>query len=160
MQRDVHGDESLGRTEEARGESVSCVCSGSSAAQFATRTQTHLASDAVGTQFSETERRLNPSQHGDDVDVFYTAAAGGGEAGERRERVRRWLDGREYSDERRLSRGLGIVVGPDSLELVQVVGAEHGPVARQVFKVVHDDGNEQVDDLDGDEDRTDLVIYK
>lgn len=42
----------------------------------------------------------------------------------------------------RVSRGLWVVVRPNSLKLVQVVSAEHGPVSRQVLKVVHDDGNE------------------
>ena len=41
-----------------------------------------------------------------------------------------------------------IVLGPESDELVQVVGAEDGPIASQVVKVVHDDSNEQVDDLE------------
>lgn len=43
--------------------------------------------------------------------------------------------------------GGGVVLGPDPLELVEVVGAEDGPVARQVVEVVHDDGHEEVDDL-------------
>lgn len=45
------------------------------------------------------------------------------------------------------SRGFWVVVRPDSLKLVQVVSSQNRPVSCQVFKVVHDDGNEQVDDL-------------
>lgn len=49
-------------------------------------------------------------------------------------------------------RGFWIVVRPNSLELVQVVSSQHRPVASQILKVVHDDGDEQVDDLDRDRD--------
>lgn len=35
---------------------------------------TYLASDTVGTQFSKAKRWLNPTQHGDNIDVLYTAA--------------------------------------------------------------------------------------
>ena len=40
-----------------------------------------------------------------------------------------------------------VVLGPDPLELVQVMRAQDRPIARQVIKVVHDDGDKQVDDL-------------
>lgn len=38
---------------------------------------TYLAGDAMGTQLSKTERRLNATEHGDDVDVLYTTAGRG-----------------------------------------------------------------------------------
>lgn len=37
--------------------------------------RTHLTGDPMRTQFSKTERRLNATQHGDDVDVLHTTAA-------------------------------------------------------------------------------------
>lgn len=52
------------------------------------------------------------------------------------------------SDEQ-VVRSLWIVVRPNPLELVEVVSPQHSPVSGQIFKVVHDDGNEQVDDLWG-----------
>lgn len=48
---------------------------------------------------------------------------------------------------KRFSRGLWIIVRPNSLKLVQLVSAEYSPVSCQIFKVVHDDSNEQVDNL-------------
>lgn len=45
------------------------------------------------------------------------------------------------------SRSLWVVLRPDGLELVQVMRAQDGPVPREVVKVVHDDGHEEVDDL-------------
>lgn len=45
------------------------------------------------------------------------------------------------------SLGFGVILRPDSLKFVQVVGTQDGPVPRQVVKVVHDDGYEEVDDL-------------
>lgn len=48
-----------------------------------------------------------------------------------------------------------------------MVGTEHSPVSCQVFKVVHDDGDEQVDNLDREKGRNipslteqDLIIRK
>lgn len=61
-------------------------------------------------------------------------------------------------EEKRVLRGLRVVVGPHPLELVQVVSAQHSPVSGQVFKVVHDDSNEQVDNLDREKDRTIVII--
>ena len=43
----------------------------------------------------------------------------------------------------------GVVLGPDSDELVQVVGAQDGAVSGEVVKVVHDDGHEQVEHQEG-----------
>ena len=40
-----------------------------------------------------------------------------------------------------------VVLGPDPHVLVQMMRAENGPIACQVVKIVHDDSNEQVDDL-------------
>ena len=42
--------------------------------------------------------------------------------------------------------GVWVVLGPQPHELVEVVGAEDGPVAGEVVEVVHDDGHEQVED--------------
>lgn len=36
---------------------------------------TYLARNTMRTQFSKTKRRLNPTQHSDNIDVLYTAAA-------------------------------------------------------------------------------------
>lgn len=49
------------------------------------------------------------------------------------------------------SLGLGVVLSPDPLELVQVMGPEDGPVPCQVVKVVHDDSHEEVNDLRAEE---------
>lgn len=48
---------------------------------------------------------------------------------------------------RQHSLGLGVVLSPDPLELVQVMGPEDGPVPCQVVKVVHDDSHKEVNDL-------------
>lgn len=44
-------------------------------------------------------------------------------------------------------RGFWVIVRPNPLKLVQVVSAEHGPVSCEILKVVHDDSDEQIDDL-------------
>lgn len=43
--------------------------------------------------------------------------------------------------------GVGIVLGPQANKFVQVVRPENRPVSRQVVKVVHNNGDEEVDDL-------------
>lgn len=43
--------------------------------------------------------------------------------------------------------GLRIVFRPDPLELIQMMRAQNRPIACQIVKVVHDDGDEQVDNL-------------
>ena len=48
--------------------------------------------------------------------------------------------------------GVRVVLGPERDELPQVVGAQDGPVPRQVVEVVHDDGHEEVEDKEGAED--------
>ena len=51
-----------------------------------------------------------------------------------------------------------VVLGPDADELIKVVGAEDGGVPRQVVKVVHDDGDEEVEHDEGaEEDEGDEV---
>ena len=45
------------------------------------------------------------------------------------------------------SLGFRVILCPNSLKFIQVVGTQDGPVPRQVVKVVHDDGYEEVDDL-------------
>ena len=53
--------------------------------------------------------------------------------------------------------GIRIVFTPQPDKLVEMVGAQNGPIPGQVVKVVHDDGDEQVedeewaDDEEGDE---------
>lgn len=44
-------------------------------------------------------------------------------------------------------RGLWVILSPDLLKLVQVVGAQDRPVTCQVVKIVHNDCYKQVDDL-------------
>lgn len=77
-----------------------------------------LAGQPVGTEFSEAERRRDLSEQGDHVQMLDSAF------------------------------GVRIVLGPETDELLQVVGTEDGPVPRQVVEVVHDDGHEQVDNLE------------
>ena len=43
--------------------------------------------------------------------------------------------------------GLWVVFGPHTDELFEMVWSEYGPVSCQVVEVVHDDRNEQVDNL-------------
>lgn len=43
--------------------------------------------------------------------------------------------------------GIGIVLGPQANKLVQVVRPENRPISRQVVEVVHDNGDEEIDDL-------------
>lgn len=57
-------------------------------------------------------------------------------------------------------RGLGVVVRPNPLKLIKVVSTEHGPVSCEVFKVVHDDSNKQVDNLDREKCRRSLEPHK
>lgn len=45
------------------------------------------------------------------------------------------------------SLGFRVIFGPDPFELIQVVWPENGPITGQIVKVIHDDGNKQVDDL-------------
>ena len=47
--------------------------------------------------------------------------------------------------------GAWIVFGPDPDELVEMMSAEDGRVSGQVVKVVHDDGDEQVEHQEGAE---------
>ena len=42
---------------------------------------------------------------------------------------------------------LGIILGPDPHVLVQMMWAENWPITSQIVKVVHDDSDEQVNDL-------------
>lgn len=111
------------------------------------------------TQLPKPQRRLDPAQHRDHVDVFYTTSERRRQTEVNRETTVKNIRGKKTTEEQRreVSRGLGIVVGPDSLELVQVVRPEHGPVPSQVLKVVHDDGDEQVDDLTERQRRTTLT---
>lgn len=45
------------------------------------------------------------------------------------------------------SLGFRVVLSPDPFELVQVVGAQDGPVTCEVVKVVHDDSHKEINDL-------------
>ena len=47
---------------------------------------------------------------------------------------------------------VGIVLAPQPDKLVQMVGAQDGPIPGQVVKVVHDDGDEQVENEEGADD--------
>lgn len=40
--------------------------------------------------------------------------------------------------------GCGVVVRPDTDELVQVMWSEDGGVTCQVLEIIHDDGHEQI----------------
>lgn len=44
---------------------------------------------------------------------------------------------------------LWVVLWPNSLEFIEVVWTKNGPITCQVVKVIHDDGHEQIDDLEG-----------
>ena len=44
---------------------------------------------------------------------------------------------------------LGIILGPDPHVLVQMMWAENRPITCQIVKVIHDDSDEQVNDLKG-----------
>ena len=50
------------------------------------------------------------------------------------------------------SLGVRIVFTPEADELVKMVGAKDGPITGQVVEVVHDDGDEQVEDEEGADD--------
>ncbi len=69
----------------------------------------HLASDSVRTELSESERRRDLPEQGDDVDVLDPAL------------------------------GVGVVLGPEADELVQVVRAKDGPIPeeRNQFSLKH-----------------------
>ena len=82
----------------------------------------YLASHSVGAEFAEPERRRDLPEEGDDVDVLDPAL------------------------------GVGVVLAPQPDKLVEMVGSEDGPVPGQVVKVVHDDGNKQVEDEEGADD--------
>lgn len=75
-------------------------------------------------KFAEAERRRDFPQQRDDVEVLDSPL------------------------------GVGVILTPQTNELVQVVRTQDGPISGQVVKVVHDDGHEQVDDLY----RVDLLI--
>lgn len=45
--------------------------------------------------------------------------------------------------------GFRVILGPDSLEFIQVMGTEDRPIPSQVVKVVHDNSYKEVDDLQG-----------
>ena len=51
--------------------------------------------------------------------------------------------------------GVRIVLAPQTDKLVQMVRTQDGPIARQIIKVIHNDGHEQVDNLRP----TESIIY-
>lgn len=61
-----------------------------------------------------------------------------------RERGAMWLEGAGDS----LPRS-GVVLGPDTHVLIQVVGTQDGGISSEVLKVVHDDGDKEVQHLWG-----------
>lgn len=44
-------------------------------------------------------------------------------------------------------RGFRIIIWPHSFKLIQMVSTQHSPVPGQILKIVHDNSNEQVNDL-------------
>ena len=81
-----------------------------------------LAGHAVRTQLSKPKRRRDLPEESHHVNVLYPTL------------------------------GVRVILRPESDELPQVVGAQDGPVPRQVVEVVHDDGHEKVEDEEGTED--------
>lgn len=43
--------------------------------------------------------------------------------------------------------GFRVILGPDPFEFIQMMRTKDRPIPRQVVKVVHDNGYEEVDDL-------------
>lgn len=43
--------------------------------------------------------------------------------------------------------GSWIILRPDPLELIKMVGTQNGPVPSEIVKIVHDDSNKEVNDL-------------
>ena len=79
----------------------------------------YLARHSVRTELSKSERRRDLPEQRDDIHV---------------------LDP---------SLGVGVVLAPQPHKLVKMVGSEDGPITGQVVEVVHDDGDEQVEDEEG-----------
>ena len=50
------------------------------------------------------------------------------------------------------SLGVRIILGPKSNELSKVMGPKDWPISREIIKVVHDDGNKEIEDEEGAED--------
>ena len=91
-----------------------------------------LESQSVWTLAAEPERRIHILQHVVHLGVVNPPSESG---------ILHQPDG--GGEQHLLS--TGVVLGPDSDELVQVVSPQDGAVSRQVVKVVHDDGHEQVE---------------
>ena len=45
--------------------------------------------------------------------------------------------------------GIGIILAPEMNKLREMVRPKNGPIPGEVVKVVHDDGNEEVEDEEG-----------
>lgn len=78
---------------------------------------TNFTCDAVRAEFTETQRRRYLSEKSDHVQMLDTTF------------------------------GVGVVLGPETNKLVQMVGTQDGPISRQVIEIIHDYGDEQIDDL-------------
>lgn len=78
----------------------------------------YLASHAMRTQFSKAKRRGDFPQQSDYVQVFDATF------------------------------GVWIILTPQADELVQMVGPQDRPISCQIVKVVHDDRNKQINDLE------------
>ena len=48
--------------------------------------------------------------------------------------------------------GVRVVLAPEPDELVEMVGSENRPISGQVVEVVHDDGDEEIENEEGADD--------
>ena len=55
--------------------------------------------------------------------------------------------------------GIRIIFRPKDNKFSQVMGAKNGPIPGKVIKVVHDDGNEKVEDKEGTDDEESDKVY-
>lgn len=100
-------------------------------------------------ELAEAQRRLDPPQEGHHVQVLYPAPSG--------KQIHQAQSDAHPSHVplvqmcvcvEKNSLGFRVVFGPDPLELIQVMWPEDGPITCQIVKVIHDDGDKQVDDLE------------
>ena len=82
----------------------------------------YLASHSMRTKLSKTQGRGNLPQQCDHIDMLNP------------------------------SLGIGIIFRPQSDKLIQVMWSQNGPISSQVVKVVHDDGDEEIEDEKGTDD--------
>ena len=113
----------------------------------------YLASHSVWTQFAEAKRRRDFTQQSDNVEVLYTTPT--------HHIVYIYTTHAHHTvythqhmqiiscmrKEVEYLLCLGIIFRPKSHELVEMMRAKNGPITREVVKIVHDDSNKQVYDL-------------